>query len=96
MVVIVLFALEPNFYAILGIVVVLAASMFIPLKFIHPVRTERWRLISLPVSSMFQSPSREASNSRARSAASGDSPSLQGLQCLAARSEVCMPVDQNL
>jgi len=49
MVVIVLFALEPNFWAILGIVVVLAGAMFIPLKFVHPVRTDRWRSISLPV-----------------------------------------------
>ena len=48
MVVIVLFALEPNFYAILGIVVVLSAAMFMPLKFIHPVRTDRWRMLSLP------------------------------------------------
>jgi len=49
MVVLVLFALEPNFWVMLGLVVVLAASMFIPLKFIHPVRTKRWRNISLPV-----------------------------------------------
>jgi phosphatidylcholine synthase len=33
----------------LGLIVVLAVSMFIPLKFIHPVRTERWRAVSLPV-----------------------------------------------
>jgi len=49
MVVLVLFALEPNFWALLVVVVVLAAAMFIPLKFIHPVRTERWRNISLPI-----------------------------------------------
>jgi phosphatidylcholine synthase len=49
MVVIVLFALTPNFWVMLGLIVVLAVSMFIPLKFIHPVRTERWRTISLPV-----------------------------------------------
>jgi len=49
MVVIVLFAAEPNFWVTLGIVVVLAVAMFTPLKFIHPVRTERWRAISLPV-----------------------------------------------
>jgi phosphatidylcholine synthase len=28
---------------------VLAVSMFLPLKFIHPVRTERWRKLTLPV-----------------------------------------------
>ncbi len=49
MVVLVLFALTPNFWVMLAIVVVLAASMFIPFKFIHPVRTERWRWISLPM-----------------------------------------------
>ncbi len=49
MVVIVMFALEPNFWAILVIVVVLAAAMFTPMKFIHPVRTDRWRIVSLPI-----------------------------------------------
>ncbi|MBV2359779.1 CDP-alcohol phosphatidyltransferase family protein [Thalassococcus sp. CAU 1522] len=49
MVVIVLFAIEPGFWTILGIVVALAVAMFLPLKFIHPVRTERWRAVSLPM-----------------------------------------------
>jgi phosphatidylcholine synthase len=49
MVVIVLFAIEPNFYLMLAIIVALAATMFTNLKFIHPVRTERWRWISLPM-----------------------------------------------
>ena len=49
MVVLVLFAIEPNFYVILGIVAALALAMFVPLKFIHPVRTERWRAVSLPM-----------------------------------------------
>ena len=49
MVVIVLFALRPSFYVILAIVVVLAVTMFLNLKFIHPVRTLRWRAVSLPV-----------------------------------------------
>ncbi|CUH67614.1 Phosphatidylcholine synthase [Thalassovita gelatinovora] len=49
MLVIVLFALTPNFWVILTLVTVLAAAMFMPLKFIHPVRTERWRGLSLPV-----------------------------------------------
>ena len=49
MLVIVLFALQPHFYAILAIVVVLAFTMFTPLKFIHPVRTDRWRTLSLPI-----------------------------------------------
>ncbi len=49
MVVLVLFALTPNFWVMLGIVVVLAAAMFIPIKFIHPMRTKRWRVVSLPM-----------------------------------------------
>jgi phosphatidylcholine synthase len=49
MVVIVMFALEPDFWTILVIVVVLAIAMFTPMKFIHPVRTDRWRVVSLPV-----------------------------------------------
>jgi len=49
MVVLVLFALEPNFYLMLAITVALAATMFTNLKFVHPVRTERWRWITLPV-----------------------------------------------
>lgn len=46
---IVIFALEPSSWVTLGLVVVLAGAMFTPLKFIHPVRTERWRKVSLPV-----------------------------------------------
>lgn len=49
MVVIVLFAWQPSFWAMLAVIILLAAAMFMPLKFIHPVRTERWREVSLPV-----------------------------------------------
>lgn len=49
MVVIVMFAIAPPPPVILAIVLVCAVAMFLPLKFIHPVRTERWRLLSLPV-----------------------------------------------
>lgn len=49
MVVIVLFAVEPNFWVILGIVISLAIAMFLPLRFIHPTRTKRWRVVSLPI-----------------------------------------------
>ncbi|WP_197917486.1 CDP-alcohol phosphatidyltransferase family protein [Thiosulfatihalobacter marinus] len=49
MLVIVIFAIEPNFWVSLGLVTVLAIAMFLPIKFIHPVRTERWRLVSLPM-----------------------------------------------
>jgi phosphatidylcholine synthase len=47
MVVLVLFALQPNFWIMLAIVVGLAFTMFTNLKFIHPVRTRRWRPLSL-------------------------------------------------
>ena len=53
LVVLVLFALQPNFWVILAVVVVFAASMFTNLKFIHPIRTARWRLISLPVAGIW-------------------------------------------
>ncbi len=49
MVVLVLFAIEPSFPVILVIVVVLAAAMLMPIKFVHPFRTERWRTITLPM-----------------------------------------------
>lgn len=49
MLVLVLFALKPDFWVILVLVTLLAVAMFLPLKFIHPVRTERWRAVSLPV-----------------------------------------------
>ena len=49
MVALVMFAIQPNFWIILAIVSTLALAMFLPLKFVHPVRTERWRLTSLPV-----------------------------------------------
>ena len=48
MMVLVMFAIEPGFWVILLLVAALAAAMFLPLKFIHPVRTARWRLVSLP------------------------------------------------
>ncbi|MDK3017171.1 CDP-alcohol phosphatidyltransferase family protein [Pseudodonghicola flavimaris] len=49
MAVLVFFALEPNFWIILGFVAALAVAMFLPLKFVHPVRTERWRALTLPM-----------------------------------------------
>jgi phosphatidylcholine synthase len=49
MVVLVLFAVEPNYWLMLALVVGLSITMFIPLKFVHPVRTERWRSITLPM-----------------------------------------------
>ena len=49
MAVLVIFATQPNYWVTLAIVVALAVSMFLPLKFIHPVRTQRWRTVSLPM-----------------------------------------------
>ncbi|QJF50520.1 CDP-alcohol phosphatidyltransferase family protein [Roseobacter ponti] len=49
MLVLVIFALEPNFWVSLTLVSALALAMFLPLKFVHPVRTERWRAITLPM-----------------------------------------------
>ena len=49
MVVIVLFALSPNFWFILALISLLAISMFLPVKFVHPVRTLRWRAVTLPM-----------------------------------------------
>lgn len=50
MVVLVLFAAAPSQTVILGIVIALTVAMFLNLKFVHPVRTERWRHVTLPVS----------------------------------------------
>jgi phosphatidylcholine synthase len=49
MAIIVIFAITPNHWVILGFVSLLAISMFLPLKFVHPVRTERWRFFTLPI-----------------------------------------------
>lgn len=49
MLVLVIFALEPNFWVSLALVASLAIAMFLPLKFVHPVRTERWRNVTLPI-----------------------------------------------
>jgi phosphatidylcholine synthase len=53
MLVLVLFSIQPTWQIILIIVILLAISMFSNLKFIHPVRTVRWRLISLPIAALW-------------------------------------------
>lgn len=50
MVVLVLFATEPGEFTTLVIIVLLTATMFTNLKFIHPTRTARWRPLSLAMS----------------------------------------------
>ncbi|SMP26306.1 CDP-alcohol phosphatidyltransferase family protein [Shimia sagamensis] len=49
MLVIVIFAVEPNFWVSLALVTVLAVTMFLPIKFVHPTRTERWRFVTFPM-----------------------------------------------
>ncbi len=49
MVVLVLFALKPVWWVSLLVVIILTVTMFTNVKFIHPVRTKRWRWISLPM-----------------------------------------------
>ncbi|GGO58716.1 phosphatidylcholine synthase [Roseovarius pacificus] len=49
MLVLVLFAVKPPIWIILVLVTLVSVAMFLPLKFIHPVRTKRWRTISLPM-----------------------------------------------
>ena len=49
MVVLVLFAIKPGFLVILVLVLVLTLAMLLPIKFVHPVRTARWRVVTLPM-----------------------------------------------
>lgn len=50
MLVLALLVILPPWEVILGLVIILSAAQFLNLKFIHPVRTKRWRWLSLPVS----------------------------------------------
>jgi phosphatidylcholine synthase len=47
MLVLALLVITPPWWVILPLVIALAWAMFLPLKFIHPVRTARWRPVSL-------------------------------------------------
>jgi phosphatidylcholine synthase len=49
MVVLVLFALKPDNGVIIGLVALLTVTMFVPIKFVHPTRTKRWRSVTLPI-----------------------------------------------
>lgn len=49
MVAVVIFATTPDFWVSLGLIVVLAVTMFLRVKFVHPVRTQRWRGVTLPM-----------------------------------------------
>jgi len=49
MVVLVLFATKPVFGIMIAVIGVLALAQFFSLKFVHPMRTRRWRWLSLTV-----------------------------------------------
>lgn len=49
MLVLVIFALNIPWYISLVLVTFLAVTMFLPIKFVHPVRTDRWRSVTLPM-----------------------------------------------
>lgn len=49
MLVLVLFATEPPPVLTLLVITLLAGAMFMPLKFVHPTRTKRWRPVTLPM-----------------------------------------------
>ncbi|HSF91678.1 MAG TPA: phosphatidylcholine synthase, partial [Paracoccaceae bacterium] len=49
MVILAIFALAPPQAVTLIIIIGLAIAQFIPLKFVHPLRTIRWRYLSLPM-----------------------------------------------
>lgn len=53
MLVLALLVIEPPWVVILGLVLALSAAQFLNLKFIHPVRTARWRWLSLPVAAVW-------------------------------------------
>jgi len=49
MIALVVFAIRPDPRTVLLVVTVLAFTMFLPVRFVHPVRTGRWWQVSLPV-----------------------------------------------
>jgi phosphatidylcholine synthase len=49
MVALVIFAIRPDHRTVLVVVTVLTFAMFLPVRFVHPVRTGRWWQLSLPV-----------------------------------------------
>ena len=53
MVALVVFILEPNPWVTLTISTLLAAAMFLPLRFVHPVRTMRWRPATIAVTALW-------------------------------------------
>ncbi|MBU2865613.1 CDP-alcohol phosphatidyltransferase family protein [Pacificibacter marinus] len=48
MVALVFFALEPPVWAMIVTMLLLTPAMFLPIRFVHPTRTTRWRAVTLP------------------------------------------------
>ena len=53
MVALFVFIIEPNPWLTLGVSLLLSAAMFLPLRFVHPVRTARWRPLTLGVTAVW-------------------------------------------
>ena len=53
MVVFVLFVVAPHPAVVMAVTVALAALTFLPVRFIHPVRVERWRPLTLGVAAVW-------------------------------------------
>jgi phosphatidylcholine synthase len=49
MLALVVFVLQPNPWLVFALSLVLSAAMFLPIRFVHPVRTARWRPLTLTV-----------------------------------------------
>ena len=49
MVIFVLFAVDIGSWGAMLLMIVIALAQFFPLKFVHPVRTVRWKAVTLPV-----------------------------------------------
>ncbi|WP_308915415.1 CDP-alcohol phosphatidyltransferase family protein [Jannaschia sp. LMIT008] len=53
MVALVVFVVEPNPWITLAVSIVLSVAMFLPLRFVHPVRTVQWRPVTLAVTGIW-------------------------------------------
>ena len=53
MIVFVLFVLAPHPAVVMAVTIALAVLTFLPVRFIHPVRVERWRPLTLAVSALW-------------------------------------------
>ncbi|MEM7641821.1 MAG: phosphatidylcholine synthase [Pseudomonadota bacterium] len=55
MVALVVFILEPNPWLTLVVATLLSVAMFLPLRFVHPIRTAQWRPVTLAVTAGWMS-----------------------------------------